>query len=670
MIVVDTDHRTQLRVINPSSVSGLSSHHLSYLFPPQPHTVTPPTPHSTTMHISIPTMMIILTLACQNHAVPILYPRHRTFTRTPTPTPTPSPSSILTTFGPHATVATYHISPDGTDSGSCGYPSSPCRSITYAFNISRTLSPRPSSLSLLLSPSLHSAPHNCGWNPDRTQLKGLYHLSLSGPSPSSKATIQCNSSPFFAVFSNPLESEFQLIITLANLVVSGAGSSGGSGSTNANVAGITLHWPSVLRASDVTLVGNRGRVSGGMWISSSASSHSLTNVSFVGNSVDEAHSLHWERKGAQLVSGGGGLRIEADLDQPTWTVGGIHVGGEQLVFDGNSAGYGGGLGVLGTNVQFGCHACVWTNNVAAFGGGVYTESFSSHSLSEGQVANNTAVLGGGLAIMGGDGTMEKMEVTGNQASFYGGGLFVGYVDGVNVSDSIVEDNTATLRGGGVFGVYTRSLFVFTSTMKGNVVTTPDAPGIDTRGSAAYLSHVSGAAAFPNSLLASDDSPLYCDPNTGDHACIPCFASTCDVCYAHTTGCVTTTSGGSGPVLCPTLSPGHFDNNAITGQPGSLQVCTCADTQSKCSGNGMCWWDYVDLGYCKCFAHFTGQECSVPRTLVLGFLLALVGIICSGICFMLALHLHTKRSHRRLLRAAASSSSRTSTGGLVTPLING
>ncbi|KNC49387.1 uncharacterized protein AMSG_05387 [Thecamonas trahens ATCC 50062] len=532
---------------------------------------------------------------------------------------------------------TAYVAPDGSDSPSCGPPSLPCASIGYAFNISREGLPTASGLTLSLAPGVYEGGDNCGLAPSLAQLASLRRLTIecSGGSRAgaSCARISCPHAPFFLWLTNCLETTYLLEVTLAALTISHGGLALAP-AARADVGGVFIDWPSQLTADDIKFEGNVGRLAGGLWLGSGAGPHTLSRVTFVDNAATESLVPGFEAGGAELISGGGGLRVEPASHSRRVVF--------QLTastFTNNTAGTGGGLGLLGLANMFVADT-VFTANTAAFGGGLYTRNMYAHRSSGAALVNstfagNSALIGGGLAVMGGSGQANECRLVRNEASVYGGALYLAYSGTLNMTAAVVTGNSAGKRGGGVFAVYSEGLVLFSSTVEANKVASRSS-SFDTRGSAGYLAHVDGMAAFPGTLLAGDDA-LFCDHATSKSGCVPCHADACAVCFARDTGCVASSGAGRGPVVCATLSPSAFADNAVTGEPGSLQACSCADTDSACSGAGACWWDFGDDGYCMCTDSRTGATCSLPRKLILIFSAVLVGVVAAAALALCTMH---------------------------------
>ena len=114
-----------------------------------------------------------------------------------------------------------------------------------------------------------------------------------------------------------------------------------------------------------------------------------------------------------------------------------------------------GGGVYAYNGTFNMHDGTITGNTAKYsGGGVYARE--TLQISGGHITNNTAQTsnGGGVCYTGGiDGetsSISNVEITGNKAKNFGGGVYIVNDYTFSMSDVTITDNTANNNGGGMY----------------------------------------------------------------------------------------------------------------------------------------------------------------------------------------------------------------------------
>ncbi len=125
--------------------------------------------------------------------------------------------------------------------------------------------------------------------------------------------------------------------------------------------------------------------------------------------------------------------------------------GQSVTLDGN-----GKVGVLSVNspVTFTLNALTIANGSAPFGGGLYNNSASTVSISNSTFVNNSAPDGGGLQNTGGTVSISNSTFTNNSAisSDYGGvgGAIEISTGTVSISNSTFANNSATFDGDGLY----------------------------------------------------------------------------------------------------------------------------------------------------------------------------------------------------------------------------
>ena len=91
-----------------------------------------------------------------------------------------------------------------------------------------------------------------------------------------------------------------------------------------------------------------------------------------------------------------------------------------------------------------------TGNTASYdGGGVYCEYYSSPTLTNNTITGNTASYGGGVSCDSSSPTLTNNAITGNTASYDGGGVYCEYYSSPTLTNNTIADNTAS-AGGGVY----------------------------------------------------------------------------------------------------------------------------------------------------------------------------------------------------------------------------
>lgn len=175
--------------------------------------------------------------------------------------------------------------------------------------------------------------------------------------------------------------------------------------------------------------------------------------------------------------------------------GGIVSWGENLTLDnvvvtgGNSTNVGGGIAALGTDDLEGFSfilrdSVVSGNSAADLGGALFLDKIQDATflIQNSDLTGNSARAGGGISadLLGGDVTIEQSTISGNTASFVGGGLHVDVLYGsgsVTVRESTISGNRAIAGGGAFVGYLYGTLLIENSTVSGNsAVGVPGSPG--------------------------------------------------------------------------------------------------------------------------------------------------------------------------------------------------
>ena len=162
-------------------------------------------------------------------------------------------------------------------------------------------------------------------------------------------------------------------------------------------------------------------------------------------------------------------------DTETYTGCGIYVSDNRTfsMFAGNvsdnSAECGGGVHVYGGTFTM-SGGSISGNNAGYDGGGVYVNSNGTFTMSGGSITENEATQNGGGVVVYGEFNMEDGTITGNETSHSGGGVYVS--ETFNMSGGSITGNKATTLGGGVYvnyGTFTVSGKVnITNNVKGGI----------------------------------------------------------------------------------------------------------------------------------------------------------------------------------------------------------
>ena len=291
----------------------------------------------------------------------------------------------------------------------------------------------------------------------------------------------------------------------------------------------------------LTVRANRAVLGGGLYVSGAAPTVEAVVVednvavggsgggAYVEGGAAEFVDVVFQRNTAQ--NGGGGLfasgpqtvtvrasRFEANTLSNYGDGGGLSTSApvvvRDVVFRGNQANSGGGANLRGTadlrDVTFESNGAQYQGGAAFVAG---TARFVSSTFT-----GNTAYLGGAVAAGGFFGgsdaeiALVRATLVGNQASGFGGAVYVGNVN-LTLVGSFVQANTAGTAGGGV-AAEGGSLEVFSTAVLGNVASADNGGGLWLSGGSALLSTTtvagntadgSGGGAFVSGTLAVRNS---------------------------------------------------------------------------------------------------------------------------------------------------------------------
>ncbi len=241
--------------------------------------------------------------------------------------------------------------------------------------------------------------------------------------------------------------------------------------------------------SGVTVVDGNGTVTGDRVFQvlatakeTSFSGLTIRNGKKVANTFDEGGGLYWDGNGSHLrlndvvIDGntaryGGGVYLNYSAVGDTIQM-------DHVIVHTNTAttGAAGGLGVnFGDFAQFDLRNSQVYSNTAYEGGGLYFQSaptpfgLLSVQIDGAQIYSNTASLSAGFENHSGDSTVPIVLLNSrfdhNRADFYGGAI--GNYGTLDIFTSTLEANSAAVRGGGLYDYEGGNVDIEQSTLSGN-----------------------------------------------------------------------------------------------------------------------------------------------------------------------------------------------------------
>jgi len=285
----------------------------------------------------------------------------------------------------------------------------------------------------------------------------------------------------------------------AGVYLTGTGASftlsGGSitNNTAGNGAGVYCGAGVVFTMTGGTISGNTtfttgNTYGGGISLSGAGTSFTMQGGSITGNNalVTGGYVAYgggvYGGPSATLTLNGGTI----DNNNATTEGGGLYANGSSVTMNGglfstNGAGSGGGVSIgTGTTSKFALYGGDFVGNQATtFGGGLYLQESGTLSLSGASFRNNRCTLSGGGLCIGGplNVTMNALVFDGNTAA-NGGGFFVPVTDPVAISNTVFSSNTATSGGGAIWstsGTAQNLTISSTVTFQGNTAPTAYPP---------------------------------------------------------------------------------------------------------------------------------------------------------------------------------------------------
>ncbi|MFH1998249.1 MAG: right-handed parallel beta-helix repeat-containing protein [Planctomycetota bacterium] len=112
------------------------------------------------------------------------------------------------------------------------------------------------------------------------------------------------------------------------------------------------------------------------------------------------------------------------------------------------------------------------------GGGIYCKNATSVLVANNIITGNTATVGGGVSLKGGDCHVANNQISKNIASF-GGGI-AGYNGNITLSNNTISENSADTLGGGIFCSQAATLLVSDSILWNN--SAPSGPELSVKSS--------------------------------------------------------------------------------------------------------------------------------------------------------------------------------------------
>ncbi len=371
---------------------------------------------------------------------------------------------------------------------------------------------------------------------------GISFQALSGADTFYDFEVQLNSGSIYsnsARFGGGISAEAE--DRALNIVVKG-GTIGGSGTPNeawGHGGGVYLLNSNVtLKMSNGDITYNIANISGGGVFAGNGShvEYSGGNLSNNSTKTTNGGAIFVQKGTAKFTGGtisnnsaahnGGGVLVDAGVVEFTGgeisnntaktNGGGVYITGGSAKFTGgvvkgntaagtsdkDSKGQGGGLYVMGgCTVNF-SGGEISGNNATVYGGGIFITA-SSAVFTGGSISNNNAQNGGGLyvqsactiemsPITASDGTVTSYAtVSGNTAVASGGGFYVHGGSTINISDGIVSDNTAQSGNGGGIAAANGIITVTGGSFYGNDAFKGNGGGIMVQGSSSSVTLIGG-----------------------------------------------------------------------------------------------------------------------------------------------------------------------------------
>lgn len=132
------------------------------------------------------------------------------------------------------------------------------------------------------------------------------------------------------------------------------------------------------------------------------------------------------------------------------------------VFANNQASLGGAVAVTGASTSFTCVGCRGEHNVAAGSGGfAYASDGGQAQFVEGWLVNNTAALGGTVAVVSATLSIDQTQIIGSISTADGGSIHASGASTLTLARAGLQSSHAGGSGGAVFarGVRTACLCV-------------------------------------------------------------------------------------------------------------------------------------------------------------------------------------------------------------------
>jgi len=175
---------------------------------------------------------------------------------------------------------------------------------------------------------------------------------------------------------------------------------------------------------------------------------STTNTSGVYVGSDSLFTMNGgEISGNTSLSFGGGVYVRPN---GTFTMNDGKIK-DNVLNNGSDSGSGGGVYTYGTFTMYGGE--ISGNNVSYCGGGVYVGNDGDFTMNSGKISNNTASASGGGVAISGTFTMNGGEISNNTASTNGGGVLVGFNNSTNSTFTMIDGEISGNKanyGSGVF----------------------------------------------------------------------------------------------------------------------------------------------------------------------------------------------------------------------------
>ena len=220
-----------------------------------------------------------------------------------------------------------------------------------------------------------------------------------------------------------------------------------------------------LTFNNCTFIDNAARDGGAIYVYSTSASMTLTNCKFIGNNGRTSGGAVYAYMRSISIDGcvfedntgydeGGAIHLRSLSTETNIRNSNFTNNRATSVVEGDE-GIGGGIRVNNVRNPVNVINCIFTDNFAYRGAGIYSPyGAASSEITGSKFYNNTATsLGGGMYWNANSTTFTNCEFSGNEAN-NGAGLFLAYaVFNTQITDCTFTDNKASNEGGAIMGIY-------------------------------------------------------------------------------------------------------------------------------------------------------------------------------------------------------------------------